>query len=93
MKTIKTITNENKTTQTIVIRERVVVEAEGKSTSGNRKPVVCWKADGSEIRKFASSKDAAEALKVHHNYIHVAIKNRQLCYYQMRSSYRKKSNH
>ena len=79
MKTINMNTNGNKTAQTIVVRERVVVEAEGKCTHGNRKPVACWKKDGSEIRKFASMKDAANALCVQPTSLSTCVKKHRLC--------------
>lgn len=74
-----TNTTKRNATQTIVVRERVVVEAEGKCTHGHRKPVACWKADGGEIRKFASMKDAAEALGVNHTAISYAVRHKKAC--------------
>lgn len=65
--------------KTIIINNKATVEAEGKFNSKHCKPIMCIKADNSELRSFSSVADAAIELGINHNYISTCMSKGAKC--------------
>lgn len=63
----------------IIIHTEASVNARGNFNSKHCKPIMCLKADGSELHSFTSVTDAAKELGIAANYISTCMNNGTLC--------------
>ena len=63
----------------ITIQNEATINARGKYNSKHCKPVMCIKADGSELHSFSSVWDAANELGISRSYISTCMNNETPC--------------